>query len=829
MPLLLDLCFLFYPGYVFYRRALAAGALPLWNPYNGCGEPFLADIERAVFYPPSLLYLLPSTSLAVVLSAALHLLVAAIGTYILMRQLLVSRRGCLLAGVMYPFSAYTVTKMAFPSELNTAAWFPAVLAAFVLFCKRPTRRSLILLACLIATQFLAGFPEVVAFSMAALALYAIVRALYQPSLRSASRIALLGLLGLGAAGLLAIALAAAQFLPTWELLARSPRGQVVDPGLDMESFHPMALFTLLIPSLHGSCGAYGALWGRYWSPTCLMYSIAAVYVGIVPLVVLLTAALHRLLLPAPLRPTCPDAPPEQRCRAPFFITLLLLTLLYAMGKHTPFFPLLWHTIPPLQHFVSPPKILFATTLALACLSAIGLDALTATSSRSFASVTPLRRALARWGPLALFAGITVFIVVCLAGNGAVGIALLHRWFNLGAVPPSLACQIPWNTLVLDSVKLCLVGLIAAAVLHLYVHRTEASRPLAWTLALIAFADLAVTNVPVMQAGPKELIETLSTGLDRLSPPGNMTRFLGYQHAVDDALREGVLAFLPEPTNVVDLPGTQAQADSWQQAWQRLVGILRRRLYISMPMVDEAFAVRPSNVLYPALAFGTITVADDPGVSLAARLRLFAMLNCDRILIPNDVRCLFRYEPLRPTRLNILERALPRAYVVGAVTVVDDLPEALRRIAGGAFRPLAGALIDRHTAETVPLDLPRSDRVAHAVQDIRYQHNHVALRVTSASRGLLVLTDTYYPGWIATVNGEPAPLLRVNVCQRAVPVPAGSSTVEMTFRPASLRTGSLISLITLVGLTLVALLPRRRTDARRDSPARPQLDASTTDS
>jgi uncharacterized membrane protein YfhO len=64
---------------------------------------------------------------------------------------------------------------------------------------------------------------------------------------------------------------------------------------------------------------------------------------------------------------------------------------------------------------------------------------------------------------------------------------------------------------------------------------------------------------------------------------------------------------------------------------------------------------------------------------------------------------------------------------------------------------------------------------------------------------LVLSDTYYPGWKAFVDGQQTPLLRGDVLFRAVPIPAGEHDVQLHFEPASVKVGLAISLVVLGSL------------------------------
>ena len=100
----------------------------------------------------------------------------------------------------------------------------------------------------------------------------------------------------------------------------------------------------------------------------------------------------------------------------------------------------------------------------------------------------------------------------------------------------------------------------------------------------------------------------------------------------------------------------------------------------------------------------------------------------------------------------------------------------------------------------------------AVEFDRNDPEHVSLRVRAPQRGFLVLSDQDAPGWVATVDGAPSPILRANYVFRAVEVPAGESTVEFVYRPLSLRIGAAISAVTALGLVAWWLRARRRASA-----------------
>jgi Bacterial membrane protein YfhO len=86
---------------------------------------------------------------------------------------------------------------------------------------------------------------------------------------------------------------------------------------------------------------------------------------------------------------------------------------------------------------------------------------------------------------------------------------------------------------------------------------------------------------------------------------------------------------------------------------------------------------------------------------------------------------------------------------------------------------------------------------------------VSLRVDAAAPGYVVLGDTFYPGWKATVDGKDARIHPANVWFRAVPVTAGAHTIKFSYRPSSVITGAIISLLSALLIAAGLLIPWKR--------------------
>jgi hypothetical protein len=135
-----------------------------------------------------------------------------------------------------------------------------------------------------------------------------------------------------------------------------------------------------------------------------------------------------------------------------------------------------------------------------------------------------------------------------------------------------------------------------------------------------------------------------------------------------------------------------------------------------------------------------------------------------------------------------EQALPRARYVARVDVRDEA-DVLPTLARTDHRD--HVVVAR--AEAAALRNAGSDGTGTA-ELIVDEPEHVVVRVHASAPGFLFLADEYFPGWTATVNGDPHPIVRANHTFRVVEVPAGESEVAFRYRPLSLRIGAAVSVV-----------------------------------
>jgi hypothetical protein len=134
-------------------------------------------------------------------------------------------------------------------------------------------------------------------------------------------------------------------------------------------------------------------------------------------------------------------------------------------------------------------------------------------------------------------------------------------------------------------------------------------------------------------------------------------------------------------------------------------------------------------------------------------------------------------------------ALPRAYVTHRVLQAPPAEELLALLSRSDFDPLAVSYVEGDPALGLPSDPPARGKPAAIVRD---EATLVEVEVEMEAPGLLVLADTDYPAWRASVGGEPVEILRTNHLFRGVPLPAGRHVVRFEYRSTRLALGAAAS-------------------------------------
>ncbi|HWP42301.1 MAG TPA: YfhO family protein, partial [Blastocatellia bacterium] len=158
-------------------------------------------------------------------------------------------------------------------------------------------------------------------------------------------------------------------------------------------------------------------------------------------------------------------------------------------------------------------------------------------------------------------------------------------------------------------------------------------------------------------------------------------------------------------------------------------------------------------------------------------------------------------------------AMPRAFLVSGVIEVKDQAGALEALKDPAFDPKQAVVIE--TGRSARSEAGAQAGSAKIIEDKR---NRLVVECEAISDAMLVVSDNYYPGWEAYVDGRPAEVFKANCTMRAVKVEPGRHVVSFEFVPATFRISIYVTAVTLA-LVSIALAGIWIGHKRRDTPER----------
>ena len=734
----------FYPTFRYLGAALAHGELPLWNPYHFGGHPSAADPQSLLFTPTMLLFgwLIPEPSMqlfdAVVFA---HFLPGALAFIPLFRRRGWHSAGAVAAALIFMLGGSATARLQHTGMIFSYGFFPL---AFWLLEEALDRRSYVygVLFAVSAAMMVIGRDQVAflcALTLIALAVHRIWTA-PEPLAYLRSRLGLLASMGAVGAGLLAVPV-----VLTMQFLATSSRPSFGYGVAAMGSLPPESLATILFGNVFGSLRWTYDYWGPDWHSlsegTWTDRATNYLFVGTIPALFLLWHGIAGGRLFAR----------EFR----FFLAVGIAALLYALGRYTPGFEIIFDHMPGVNLYRRPADATFLINIALAF--AVGYLV------HRYATDGLPKWSRASLGPFWAFLPLLALGLVIAAIASALAFAVK------GGHVSSAASEIG-------------LGLAAAAlVMGVLAKMGGASRwraAAALVLVTLTGAELIGRHAAsALNAEPAERY-TVFTKL----PPEQLQ---GLQILKRELAERNARGEYPR-VEILGLKG----------AWQNASMVLG---------IEDIIGYNPLRLADYERAIGPGENAEDPNLRRfptsfrGYECALASLLGLDYLVLDRPAEKLPRHFP-RLTDAEVvygtgrmwiyrLNASGPRAYVAHHVSPVDseavlgqdELPE---------FNRETEALIDHESlpllkARYAPAG-PGPDRARGEARIVSYQRNSVTLEVESSEQGILVLHDIHYPGWEASVDGERRPILRTNLLFRGIEVPAGRHRVEFHFRPMSLE-------------------------------------------
>jgi hypothetical protein len=375
-----------HPLAQYFHDSFWRGEIPLWNPLNNCGLPFLAQWNTMVCYPPSLIYLLLPMPWSLNVFCLLHLWFGGLGMYFLARRWTNSNFASAFAGLVFALNGLALNSLMWPNNIAAIGWMPWVL---LLVSGAWERGGHALLPAIFAgaCQFMTGAPE------AFLLTWLVAAVLWLTAVESERTQWLKMSMRFSAVVIGVVALCAVQWLPMFELLRQSQRSANYDSG--GWAMPAWGWANLIVPQFRTITASTGGSFqiGQAWT--------ASYYFGVFTLLLAVLGVFR-----------------SRQTRVWTLAALVVMSLIFALGNAGFIWPLVKHYVGALGFIRYPVKFVFALAVPLILLASIGLAAW----MRGAMSAAPQDNADA---PKAI--SLRVFSIVFTLLLVAIGVVLWFAW------------------------------------------------------------------------------------------------------------------------------------------------------------------------------------------------------------------------------------------------------------------------------------------------------------------------------------------------------------------------------------------------------------------
>lgn len=728
----------------------ATGHFPLWNPYLFGGMPYVAAMHGDIFYPTFLLRMIMPTDVAMTWGFIIHIFLAGFFTYVFLRGLGYGYFGSVVGGLAYMMSGQIASSV---SPGHDGKLFVSALFPLGLWMLHR------------------GIREGRSWSWGAFALIVGLCVLSpHPQLLQYM------LLTSGAYALfLAFATLEGGRLPrniAARRLGAALIAVLIGLAIGAVQYLPVREYVKWSPRA-GGLGDYAAATSYAWPPEELLNAYLPQFSGMldnywgrnvihlhsdyVGVVVLMLAGAAFLGLRADPR----------RKQIIFWTATLIVSVLWSLGSATPFYHIPYALIPGTKYFRAPATIFFVGTLAIGLLACAGTE--------RFLQLRVSRKYMIGW---------------LIAGGGIAVLASVGALTNIAAsfADPRAFDRVQANrgAVFLGAWRSFAFVLMAFAVWYAFTRNKLSIRLAAFGLAfLLAFDLWSIERIYWMFSAPAKTIYATDPIVDILKREPQPVRVLAFpvrQTRGPDAFLTGDALMSHSIREVLGYHGNQIGR------YNELVGANSddNRLFTANVLALTNTGYFLTNI--PELPFiGNTTMVKGPVVNAAG-----------------DTTYLYR-----------VNHRNPYSWVTPvAVKAPDD--QVLATVLNPRFDVTRAALFDTSaqvTSAGAIQALPAPLSISTSVRSYAPGSVKIDLSAPAPAGASLIVSENYYPGWIASVDGKPAHLGRADYSLIGVELPAGARNVELTFTSPAYQRGKSVTWVAIF-LGLVVLAGGTWSDRRR---------------
>lgn len=747
----------------FAARSLRDGqGFPLWNPYQFGGMPYVAAMHGDIFYPTFLLRLVLPTDVAMTWGFVVHLMLAGFFTFGFLRAAGVRFHAACLGGVAYLLSG-AVASYASPGhdgKLFVSALLPAALWTLTLGIRDGRRAAWGALALVVGLAVLSPHPQLLQYLLLTSGAYAL-----WIGLRPASVVTDQGPVSGTGSRLprLGLALGAVVLGGAIGAIQYLPVREYVtwSPRAGGKGYDYATSFSFpLEETINLYLPQFSGILEQYWGRNGIHFH--SEYAGVSVLLLALFAFGGGLLN-------------RHRSHAWFWLGALVVSLFWAWGGNTPFYQLVYAVVPGSKYFRAPSTILYVTAFASAVLAAFGAE-----------------RVMAGKGSPRYALGWVVFALL-VAGLATAG-GLTNLAMSILGDARADAIEANASNVVIGAWRSAIVVVITAGLLVATGRGKLGAAAAGWALTAVVALDLW----------------SIERSYWRFSAPAREL------YAEDDIIR--FLKQQPQPSRVIALPLGENMAPHdpfvlgdalMSHNIRGVLGYHGNELGRYQELYGKNDGFQPiANPNFWSIANARFFYTNAPGLPFqGAKLVAGPVRNAAGTM----------------TYLYELPGDHPTAWVAPMKVKLDDAT-AKATVLNPLFDVKRVAIFaESSSVEAQPVNAPLPEPVPFGVEVLKYEAGAIDLELQgpAPAGSALMVSENFYPGWTATVDGVSVPVSRADFTIIGVELPTGAKLVQLRFQSAPYDTGKLVTILALGGSLLWwilgAVVDRRRPPSPPTSP------------